>query len=407
MIVCLTLAAIYLAQAKRMYQATTRLLILQQGGRPLQVSSNDTTQQVFAGTEDYLPTHMSILSSPRVVQPAIEAAVKEVKEVQDEKAKDEKAGSKDSASKDSASKDSASKKSKLKGVRLLSLEESEDPLETVTDNLKITRPDRMAKIVRMDYTASSRAEAVLMVEKITESYQEFLKESYKSTSDKIIELIATAKEEVQKDLMKLEESYLEFQRANPNLKVNAEGPSFEARRIDQWDQLMNQVSAAAAFAQVATRAGAAAHQTGGKRDDCHARPEPARHVDQWPRGRAAAAGHLGVGRRVAAEPARAERPGGDPVATEGDDAASGAPRAPAVGIVRLVQGKRADGPRRVLRRSRRQVPPGKDPRPARAVAVQRAARRALRPTTRRSSTRGGRWRRSRTTSRSSGRSRGR
>src|SRR5262245_56678877 len=34
-LVCLTLAVIYLAKTKRLYEATARLLVLQQGGRPI------------------------------------------------------------------------------------------------------------------------------------------------------------------------------------------------------------------------------------------------------------------------------------------------------------------------------------------------------------------------------------
>ena len=39
-VVCLTIAGLYVAAAKRVYQATTRLLVLQQGGRPLNVAMN-------------------------------------------------------------------------------------------------------------------------------------------------------------------------------------------------------------------------------------------------------------------------------------------------------------------------------------------------------------------------------
>ena len=39
-VVCLTIAGLYVAAAKRVYQATTRLLVLQQGGRPLNVANS-------------------------------------------------------------------------------------------------------------------------------------------------------------------------------------------------------------------------------------------------------------------------------------------------------------------------------------------------------------------------------
>jgi len=65
----LTMAGLYLAGQKRMYQATARLLVLQQGGPPL--SAGDSGRML--GGDDYLPTHAAILKSPLVVGRAIEA----------------------------------------------------------------------------------------------------------------------------------------------------------------------------------------------------------------------------------------------------------------------------------------------------------------------------------------------
>src|SRR4051794_15641466 len=71
MVICLSLAVIYLAGAKRVYRATARLLVLQQGGRPLNMANNDPNR-LMEGNDDYIPTHALIISSPRVVMRAIE-----------------------------------------------------------------------------------------------------------------------------------------------------------------------------------------------------------------------------------------------------------------------------------------------------------------------------------------------
>ena len=70
-VVCLTLAGLYVAAAKRVYQATTRLLVLQQGGRPLNMANSDPNR-IMEGTDDYIPTHSMIVCSPMVVKQAIE-----------------------------------------------------------------------------------------------------------------------------------------------------------------------------------------------------------------------------------------------------------------------------------------------------------------------------------------------
>ena len=65
-LVCLTFAILYLAQSTRYYEASSRVLILQQGGRPLNVGSNNPVE-MMGGTDDLLATHGMIVSSPVVV----------------------------------------------------------------------------------------------------------------------------------------------------------------------------------------------------------------------------------------------------------------------------------------------------------------------------------------------------
>ncbi|MGZ3433771.1 MAG: Wzz/FepE/Etk N-terminal domain-containing protein, partial [Isosphaeraceae bacterium] len=59
---CLLAAITYLAVTQRVYQAEAQLLVLQQGGRPLNVANTDSTR-LMEGTEDYIPTHSLILGS--------------------------------------------------------------------------------------------------------------------------------------------------------------------------------------------------------------------------------------------------------------------------------------------------------------------------------------------------------
>src|SRR3954452_23046660 len=70
-LICVSVAIIYLVTAKRVYQAAAQLLIQQQGGRPLNVANTDPSRPL-EGAEDYIPTHAVILSSPMVVKGAID-----------------------------------------------------------------------------------------------------------------------------------------------------------------------------------------------------------------------------------------------------------------------------------------------------------------------------------------------
>src|SRR5271157_3223102 len=67
---CLLAAIIYLAVTQRVYQAEAQLLVLQQGGRPLNMTNTDSTR-LMEGTDDYIPTQALVLSSPLVVKRAI------------------------------------------------------------------------------------------------------------------------------------------------------------------------------------------------------------------------------------------------------------------------------------------------------------------------------------------------
>ena len=190
---------------KRVYQAEARLLVLQQGGRPLNVANTDPSP-LTEGAEDYIPTHALILGSPLVVKRAIE---------------------------------------RIGLDRLPSLLEAQranqDPVEEVTKRLKVTRPDRLAKILRIEYRAGDRVEVVRMVEAITESYKQVLEETFqKSNSNTVIALISKARDELSQELQDLEGKYLELRRKTPSPIAGEQGRAFLASRLARWDQAANE-----------------------------------------------------------------------------------------------------------------------------------------------------------------------
>ena len=205
-VVCLTLAGLYVAAAKRSYQATTRLLVLQQGGRPLNMANSDPNR-IMEGTDDYIPTHSMIVCSPMVVKQAIEKVGLE-----------------------------------HLPTLLAAKRADKDPVEEAIYNIKVTRPDRMAKIFRVDYQAGDREETDRLVAALVASYQQFLGDTFQKNSGTVITLISKARDDLSKELKELEDQYLEFRRTNANVIVGQgqEGRSFWASRLSRWDQAANE-----------------------------------------------------------------------------------------------------------------------------------------------------------------------
>src|SRR3954452_22674331 len=158
--ISLTIAVIYLATTKRVYQATARLLVLQQGGRPLNVANTDPSR-LMEGNDDYIPTHSQIIASQLVVRRAI----------------------------DTVGLDQLPSLAAAKAA-------GRNPVEEAVGRLKVTRPDRYAKIVCVDYRDGSREEATRLLEAITVSYRKFLADTFQKNSSQVISLIAKARDEL-------------------------------------------------------------------------------------------------------------------------------------------------------------------------------------------------------------------
>jgi capsular exopolysaccharide synthesis family protein len=199
---CFVLAVLYLLVAARLYQATARLLVLQQGGRPLNVANAEQGRLVDAA-EDIIPTHMVLIGSPVVVRRAIESV----------------------------------------GVRNLpSLGPGgvERCLREAAKNLTVTRPDRQAKILQVDYRAKSPAEAVRMVQAILASYKTFLEDVYQKNNSEVVVLMTKARDDLNSELKELERKYLEFHQKAPNLTTDASGRPIVIRRVDEWVRASNE-----------------------------------------------------------------------------------------------------------------------------------------------------------------------
>ena len=110
-------------------------------------------------------------------------------------------------------------------------------------NLTVKQPDPAAKIVDLSYKSKSPDETRRVLDGVIESYKLFLKSNYQKNSSDVIGLITKARNELNAELKSLEQAYLEYRQKNPAYSADSTGHSFVARRLDQWDQSLNQFSA--------------------------------------------------------------------------------------------------------------------------------------------------------------------
>jgi capsular exopolysaccharide synthesis family protein len=200
---CLGLAGLYLLIAPRLYQATARLLVLQQVARPLNVVNTEQSRVVEAA-EDIIPTQMMVVNSPVVVGRAIQSiGLEELPSLRT-------SGSFDRC------------------------------VREAVKNLIVTRPDRQAKILQIDYRAKAPHEAVRIVQAIVASYKTFLGDAYHKDNSEVIVLLTRARDDLNTELKELERKYLEFRQKAPHLTPDSTGRPIINRRLEEWLRASNE-----------------------------------------------------------------------------------------------------------------------------------------------------------------------
>jgi capsular exopolysaccharide synthesis family protein len=191
----MTAAIIYIAASKTTYKASSRLLVIQQSGRPHVGDGHDPFNS-NSQSDDNMATHVLLLKSPAIIEQALN----------------------------------------LNGVKSASV-------GSVIGNLTVKQPDPAAKIVDLVYKSKSADEAQRVLDGVIESYKLFLKSNYQKNSSDVIDLITKARNELNDELKSLERAYLEYRQKNPAYSADSTGHTFVSRRLDQWDQALNQFSA--------------------------------------------------------------------------------------------------------------------------------------------------------------------
>ena len=181
---CCVMAGVYLACSARLYEATARILILPHAARPLGAAGDEAAHHPEA-REDFIPTQIAILQSQSVVGRAIASIGPE-------------------------------------GLPTLSLGGKLCAIPALTrkaikDYLKVSRPDKAALTVAINFRAGTPEEAIRFVDEIIRSYKQFLEEKNKDGNHQVIALVSKARDELGRQLGQLEAKYLEFQQSHPHL----------------------------------------------------------------------------------------------------------------------------------------------------------------------------------------------
>ena len=192
MAICLTLAVIVASRIATTYQATARLLVLQQGGARNMTSGGDPLA-MRGNYEESLATHLQIIRSPITVEQALKAA----------------------------------------GLTALGT-------ESVVNRLTVTVPEPTARVIQVGYMAGTRDEAMNVMHAVIKSYEDFLEKNFKRSTTDTINLFMKARDELLSDVNDLEEKYLKFRQKNPSYSTDENGRSIAARRLERWEQAANQ-----------------------------------------------------------------------------------------------------------------------------------------------------------------------
>ena len=117
-------------------------------------------------------------------------------------------------------------------------EREKDPVQIAIDrHLRVSRPERMAKVLQIDFRARSTDEAMRMTGAIVASYRKFLEENYQRHSE-VITLTTKALQELSTDLDDAEKKYAAFRQKNPVLITDEKGRSLLMNRLERWDRAL-------------------------------------------------------------------------------------------------------------------------------------------------------------------------
>ncbi len=116
---------------------------------------------------------------------------------------------------------------------LPSLAGKSDPVAAVADGLSIVRPIDSPSILRLTYKCGHQSDAKTILNAVVASYLNYLGESQKNSSDRVLELISKAKTELSDELKRKEEEYQRFREQTGFIRIDESGQNLHQVRLAQ------------------------------------------------------------------------------------------------------------------------------------------------------------------------------
>jgi capsular exopolysaccharide synthesis family protein len=186
----LVLGLLYYAQKQPVYNSLSQMLIVKK--TPNDALSLGTGESRITYMEDYMSTQSVLVRSPTIIE-------------------------------------RAAKKPNLQDLKSYPGERPENIVYLIRDNLNVLRDSRDSQtgqannILTLSFRGPESDECREILVSIMESYQTFLDETYKSVSDRTLELILEAKRTLAEKLEQSEQAHQDFRLKNPFTFYQSEG----------------------------------------------------------------------------------------------------------------------------------------------------------------------------------------
>jgi polysaccharide biosynthesis transport protein len=185
------------AQRQPIYQSNASVLVVKKRSDALQVAGGDPRMGFY---EDYVATHLILIKSPIVIGHAV-------------------------------------KKKELGTLK--SFERMGDPTGAIIGGLIAGRDSTKEgsapnNIINLTYKGTQPEDTGLVLAAVISSYRDFLDETYRGVSENTLALITGARNILEKDLSRKEESYRAFRANNPLLWKGSDGANIHLSRIKEF-----------------------------------------------------------------------------------------------------------------------------------------------------------------------------
>lgn len=196
-------AALYYAAARPVYESTAQVLVVKKTPEVVTGAGAGPT-----AVEDYVATQQAILGSPIVVARAVE-------------------------------------KSNL--AALTSFADEENVADAISKALQVKRNKatggRGDNVLILKLRARDPEEAARTLDAIIESYKEFLDQTYRSSTESTVKLIAQARDVLEKEITTQEQAYRTFRKTSPQLLFKSKDGSVVSATQERITSLELKVSA--------------------------------------------------------------------------------------------------------------------------------------------------------------------